>query len=308
MPANVQELRRRIKATKSIKQITKAMEMIAASKMRKAQQAALRSRPYADLAWEMVSAITATPEEEDGVEQEAVTHPLLIQPKREQASLTLVIAPNRGLCGSLPTQIIAAALKDTEGVAQRYVTVGRKAERALLKANANIVAHFDGFESQPHAADVRPITDIVRDSFLNGEVDAVYAVYADFVSTLEYKVKRVRILPIGERDADIGDVMPHDRRTEKAKAAPEQIDFLFEPTPEDVLESLLPRLLELTVYQVMLEALASEHSSRMVTMQNASGAADDLIDEFTLTYNSARQAAITAEIAEITGGRLALAS
>lgn len=297
MPGNVQELRHRIKATKSIKQITKAMEMIAASKMRRAQTAALQSRPYADLAWEMVGEIMG--ESEEG------THPLLQRAKKEQTALTLVIEPNRGLCGSLPTQISIKALEELEGVTQRYISVGRKAERALGNAGATIVAHFKGFESQPTTSEIRPITQILTQAFLDGEVDVVYVVYADFISTLEYKVKRVRLLPIGQRDPDIGTVGQHEG--EEIPAAP-RIEFLFEPSPEAVLDSLLPRLLELTVYQVMVEALASEHSSRMVTMQNASKAADDLIEEFTLTYNSVRQAAITAEIAEITGGRLAVAA
>jgi len=215
-----------------------------------------------------------------------------------------VIEPNRGLCGSLPTQVSVKALEELDGVTQRYVAVGRKAKRALLSADANIVADFDGFDGQPAAADVRPMTQIVKQLFLDGEVDAVYVVYADFISTLEYRVKRVKLLPIAARDPDIGTVGAHDP---KEALEPQKIDFLFEPNPASVLDSLLPRLLELTVYQVIVEALASEHSSRMVTMQSASRAADDLIEEFTLTYNGVRQAAITAEIAEITGGRLAIA-
>ena len=326
MPANIQELRRRIKATTSIKQITKAMEMIAASKMRKAQQAALMSRPYADLAWEMVSAVTAAHETwnmENGSDEVTTVHPLLRVVKEPQVVLTIVVAPNRGLCGSLPTQVLGKALADvgggpstTLGINQHYITVGRKAERAVLKAGANIIAHFDGFEGQPTVKDTKAISNIVLRQFVGEDVDAVDVVYADFVSTLQYRVQRLRLLPIGDRDTELGTVhtgsaQEQGRRDDEvgpqsARPVGESLDFLFEPSPEAVLNELLPRLVELQVYQVIVEALASEHSSRMVTMQNASKAAGDLIDDFTLTYNSARQAAITAEIAEITGGRLAL--
>jgi len=303
MPANTQELRRRIRGTKSIRQITKAMEMIAASKMRRAQQAALMSRPYADLAWEMVEAITQSQRQATSDKAQGAVHPLLKKPKKENVVLTMLVAPNRGLCGSLPAQVITTALKDASH--ERFITVGRKAERAVLRAGKTIVAHFDGFEGQPQQNETRSIAQMLSEQFTGGHVDAVEIVYADFVSTLQYNVKRMRLLPIGERDPDLGSI---GKGNEAKPAGNDVPEFLFEPSPQAVLDSLLPRLVELSVYQVIVEALASEHSSRMVTMQNATKAADDLIGDFTLTYNRARQAAITAELADITGGRLAVAA
>ncbi|OHA49225.1 MAG: ATP synthase F1 subunit gamma [Candidatus Terrybacteria bacterium RIFCSPHIGHO2_01_FULL_58_15] len=289
MPVNTRELRRRIRATKSVKQITKAMEMIAASKMRKAQLAALASRPYAHLAWEMLVALGASIAR-SGSENAAV-HPLLREGAAEGPRLVLVLTPNRGLCGSLSAQVLSEA-RMGRGSEVHYVSVGKKGQRALARLKLPVVAHFNGFETQPAVAEVRPIAKMLMDAFIAEEVVAVDVVYADFISTLQYRVRRQALLPLRIADGLQQATTP---------------EFLFEPSPAAALQELMPRLTELLVYQAILEGLASEHSARMVAMQGASRAADDLIDDFTLTYNAARQAAITGELADIVGGRLAVA-
>lgn len=261
--------------------------MIAASKMRRAQLATLASRPYANLAWEMLAALGASTTRSDS--GNALIHPLLRSGAMEGSRLVLVVTPNRGLCGSLSSQVLSEARR---GSNVRYVAVGKKAQRALARLKLPVVAHFSGFEAQPAVAEARPIAKILMDAFIAEEVAAVDIVYADFISTLLYRVRRQTLLPLR-----LADEPPRETIRE----------FLFEPSPAVALQELLPRLTELIVYQTILEGMASEHSARMVAMQGASKAADDLIDDFTLTYNAARQAAITGELADILGGRLAVA-
>lgn len=298
MPVNTRELRRRIRATRAIKQITKAMEMIAASKMRRAQLAALASRPYANLAWEMLAALGANTTRSGS--EDALIHPLLRSGVMEGPRLVLVVTPNRGLCGSLSSQVLSEARR---GSNVRYVAVGKKAQRALARLKLSVVAHFSGFEAQPTVAEARPIAKILMDAFIAEEVAAVDIVYADFISTLLYRVRRQTLLPL-PFESPPPSLMPGG----PAASRPSVVEggFLFEPSPAVALQELLPRLTELIVYQTILEGMASEHSARMVAMQGASKAADDLIDDFTLTYNAARQAAITGELADIVGGRLAV--
>lgn len=308
MPSNTRELKRRIKSTKSIKQITKAMEMIAASKMRKAQNAALSSRPYANLAWEMLLSLRQAHTSKG---TPPLPHALLKQGNPKVPQLVIVISPNRGLCGSLPSQLVVRALDTAGDEETRFVVVGRKTQRTFEKRGKNIEAYFDGFETQPTAEETRPIADIAIRMFTNGEVSHATIVYANFISTLQYRVQAMPLLPIETREGELGSVIPHepepsDNERAERKAPQGPLEFLFEPEPQAVLDQLLPRIIELQIYQAVLEGLASEHSARMVMMQNASKSADDLIDDLSLTYNTARQDAITAELLDITGGRLAL--
>ena len=302
MAQNTRELRRRIKSTKSIRQITKAMEMIAASKMRKAQLAALSSRPYSVLAWEMLSSVAEKSEQFAGADAELfykfLSRGIKVNLNKE---LIILITSNRGLCGSLNSQLVNAAFsivknnKDTfdELSASKYsfIIVGRKGLRSALRLGLDVFASYDGFENQPTFADTLPIARSVMDSFAGGQFKSVKLIYADFISTLKYEIRVTQLLPI-----NIGDESVETKHAE----------FLFEPSPAEVLNSLIPRLIELQVYQALVENLASEHSARMVNMKNASDSARDIINDLTLTYNSVRQASITADLADIIGGRMAI--
>ncbi|KKR47279.1 MAG: ATP synthase gamma chain [Parcubacteria group bacterium GW2011_GWA2_40_8] len=302
MAQNTRELRRRIKSTKSIRQITKAMEMIAASKMRKAQLAALSSRPYSVLAWEMLSSVAEKSEQFAGADAELfykfLSRGIKVNLNKE---LIILITSNRGLCGSLNSQLVNAAFsivknnKDTfdELSASKYsfIIVGRKGLRSALRLGLDVFASYDGFENQPTFADTLPIARSVMDSFAGGQFKSVKLIYADFISTLKYEIRVTQLLPI-----NIGDESVETKHAE----------FLFEPSPAEVLNSLIPRLIELQVYQALVENLASEHSARMVNMKNASDSARDIINDLTLTYNSVRQASITADLADIIGGRMAV--
>ncbi|OHA48182.1 MAG: ATP synthase F1 subunit gamma [Candidatus Terrybacteria bacterium RIFCSPHIGHO2_01_FULL_48_17] len=283
MPANIRDLRRRIRATQSIGKITRAMEMIAASKMRKAQQAAVRSKAYAATSWELLQALGAA------IPKDQSLHPLLKSGDRG-VPLVVLITPNRGLCGALPTQIVQEGSRKAESDSQ-FMAIGKKGERALLRRKKNLVASFDGFEAAPNAVDIRPIARTIIDLFLSEEINEVRLVYAEFISTVKYEPRALALLPIsgtGNQKSEIS------------------TEYLFEPNPAEVLDALLPRLIELEIYQAILESLASEHSARMVSMRNASDAARDLLGDFTLTYNSLRQQVITTELADIVGGLKAL--
>lgn len=303
MPANTRELRRRIKSTKSIRQITKAMEMIAASKMRKAQLAALRARPYAVLAWQMLQSLGRGKSSD-------YAHPFLDENIKSENELFIVITSNRGLCGALNSQIInkasEIASRKTNTHAQ-YIVIGRKGQRALTRLGRNIIAASDGFETLPTFVDVRSIAKVAMDECIAGRARSATLVYADFISTLRYEIKTQTILPI--RDTGIPETSKYPLSLPTADLPKgENVQYLFEPNPNEVLNELLPRLIELQMYQAILEHLASEHSARMVAMKNASDAARDLIQDFTFTYNFVRQSAITSELADITGGRLAMRS
>ena len=293
MSQSTQELRRRIKATQSLRKITKAMEMIAASKMRRSQVSATASKPYAALAWDMRSALAASSWQiVDGNEDKM--HPLLKMPKTG-ASLVVLITSNRGLCGSLNTIVVNHALgllKDAPDA--KFMSIGKKGERALLRRNKKISAAYDNFNTIPSSGEVRSIARAIMDLFLSGHASSVTLVFADFISTVHYKPKAFRLLPFALSAESITD-------SKKFHS-----EYLFEPTPKEVLSALLPRLVEFQIYQAVLESLASEHSARMVAMRNATEAADELVNDFTLTYNTLRQSSITAELSEITSGRKAL--
>jgi len=290
MPQSTRELRRRIKTTQSLRKITKAMEMIAASKMRRAQVSALASKPYSALAWEMRSALSTSyylPSTNS-----EIIHPLLKIPTTG-LPLIVLITSNRGLCGSLNTVVVNHALglvKDSSDSV--FVSIGKKGERALLRRNKKILAAYDNFNTIPSSGEVRSISRTIMDLFLRGQASSVTLVFADFISTVQYKPKDLRILPFSASPS--------------TNYHPSTTEYLFEPSPQEVLSSLLPRLVELQIYQAILESLASEHSARMVAMRNATDAADELVNDFTLTYNTLRQSSITAELSEITSGRKAL--
>jgi F-type H+-transporting ATPase subunit gamma len=274
------EIRRRIGSVKNIKQITRAMQFVAASKLKRAQDATLQSRPYRDKLDEVLADVAAVLSDED--------HPLLA--RREGGTRLLVLfTTDRGLAGSLNTNTIRFATKEIvehQGDL-RVVTVGRKGTAAMRRARVPIAAAFDGFGDKPTFASALPLARLITDDFLAGTYSQVDLVHPRFVSTLVQRPVVDRLLPIVPAADTEG--IPGNQ-------------FLWEPSAGAVLEQLLPRFVATRVFQAVLETTASEQSSRMVAMRNATDNAQELIEDLTLTYNKVRQANITREMIEIATG------
>ncbi len=291
------ELKRRIRSIRSTRQITRAMEMVSAAKMRKAQAAALNTRTYAHLSWELIQNL--------GRKAHPRLHRLLrTSPKEIKRVGIVLMSSNRGLIGSFNNQIVSAALNYAKGYPDaEFITVGKKGRDAVRKMGFNIIAEFEKRETAASIADLMPMARLVIEDFVSGKYDKVVLVYMDFVNTLRQKPNVRELLPlVSTPDTTLGQVGGFEPESSTLVES----DYLFEPSPDDVLEVLLPRLTEMQIYQAFLETVASEHSARMVTMKNASDAASDLILELTLEFNQLRQEAITKEISEIVSGKLAL--
>jgi F-type H+-transporting ATPase subunit gamma len=268
-------------------QITKAMELVAGARMRRAQQRVLASRPYAERMRLMLADLSALTRGGD-----VAAYPLLASRPVQRAQVIL-ITPDRGLCGSLPSNIIRRTVRfmlDEVGVPVPLVTVGRKGRDFMRRYGREIEAEFTNLGDAPSFLDIGPIARIAMDDYIQGRVDAVYLIYTRFISTLSQRPEVIKILPVEP----------------PAEAAGVYRDFIFEPSPDQVLNYLLPRFIEVQIYQAILEAIASEQSARMVAMRNATDNARQLIKDLTLTYNKARQAGITKEILEIAAGANAL--
>jgi len=284
MPSQ-REIRRRIASVRNIKQITRAMQFVAASKLKRAQDATLQSRPYADKIDEVLADLASVLGGED--------HPLLAT-RDEGARLIVLLTTDRGLAGSLNTNTIRFAsqqiTEDSRDLA--VVTIGRKGQGAMRRARLPIVASFDGFGDRPTFAQVVAVARLLTDDYIAGRYRAIDLVYPRFISTLSQRPAVDRLLPV-EPAADADQGIPGRQ-------------FIFEPNPGEVLRQLLPRYVATRVFQAVLEVTASEQSARMVAMKNATENAQELIDDLTLTYNKVRQANITREMIEIATGANAL--
>ncbi len=298
--ATVREIRRRIKSVKNIAQVTRAMQAVSASKMRRAQEAVLATRPYAQRAWTLLTHLAAQRGETEQM------HPLL-QARPVNKVALLLLTSDRGLCGAFNTNIIRQTVEYIEAVAVPVdvVAVGRKGREAILRRNKSLLAEFSDLPAQPSLLDVTPIARILLDSFLDGTYDAVWLAYTDFINTLRQEPVVRRLLPLMpsemEKQAMAEYVTP---------AAPETAqvtEYIYEPDPRTILNTVVPRFTELQIYQALLESIASEHSARMVAMRNATENAEALTQDLQLTYNKARQQSITSEIMDIAGGAEALA-
>jgi F-type H+-transporting ATPase subunit gamma len=278
--ASQRDIRRRIGSVKNIKQITRAMQFVAASKLKRAQDATLASRPYSEKLDEVLADLAAVLGGED--------HPLLASPEGGKR-LVVLITTDRPLSGPLNTNIvrfIARDIIDTPGDIA-VITVGRKGRDAMRRTGVPLEAHFATFGDRPTFADVLPLARLIRDDFLAGTYSRVDLVYSRFVSTLIQKPELDRILPITP--------------TEDTEGIPGN-QFIFEPSASAVLEQILPRYIATRLFQAVLEAKASEESSRMVAMKSATENAEDLIEDLTISYNKVRQSNITREMIEIASG------
>jgi F-type H+-transporting ATPase subunit gamma len=291
MPST-RDIRRRIKSVKNTAQITKAMQMVASSKMRKAQLAALAGRPYASLMNTMLAHVAGHSGD--------FAHPLM--EKREGGKrVVLLVSTDKGLCGALNSNLTREAAKfDKETTV--FVCAGKKGAQFVSRTKRKLVAEFT-YKDSPLFAEARAISKFVQEMFLKGEVDHVDVLYTNFISTLNQKPEVQPLLPIGEIKGVQAGVHGHESSAVLEKS---EVEYLFEPAPDAVLGALLPHYLNFQVFQFLLEAKASEHSSRMVAMKNATDNAKQLIKDLTLEYNKLRQANITKELLEITTAQMAL--
>ncbi len=296
--AATREIQRRVRAVKNIRQITRAMELVAAAKMQRAIQAVQQSRRYAELAWDMLHAVT------QGID--VAHHPLLVvRPKRRL--LLILISSNRGLAGGFMSkltevtrQYLARERAAFPDLIIETVSVGKKGREYLLKNGFTLAADFEMPERAMGTQEVLPLIRLAFGDYEAGKYDAVAVAYTDFVSMLRQEPRVREILPLPRQS------MAPSQDQDEMSADQDDLAYLYEPGPAAVLESLVPRLLEAQLYQTIVESRASEQAARMVAMRNATDAAGDLIDDLTLTFNQLRQSGITQELAEISAGRLAL--
>ncbi len=287
--ASTREIRRRIRSVKNIAQVTKAMEAVAAARMRKAQAQVLATRPYAQQAREVLSYLARISSSEKGLNP-------LIQPRAVVKRIGVVlVTSDRGLAGGFNTNVIrhAAAFvreKRRAGAEVEVISVGKKGRDWLLRYDPVIRAEFTKISDTPTSADIGPITNVIIEDFTQGYFDEVYLIYTDFINTIKQQPTTLKLLPV-------------DAAEPAVSMAPE---YIIEPSPEAVLNQVLYGFTEVQILQAIFESLASEHSARMVAMRNATDAAGELIDTLTLTYNKARQEGITTELMDIIGGSAAL--
>ncbi|OHE88841.1 MAG: ATP synthase F1 subunit gamma [Verrucomicrobia bacterium RIFCSPLOWO2_12_FULL_64_8] len=289
MPST-RDIRRRIKSVKNTRQITRAMELVAASKMKKAQQAALAGRPYTQLMADMLAALATRVDES--------LHPFLVhRPVRTRG--ILLVTTDKGLCGPLNSNLFKLVMEIKEPA--KYAVIGRKGSQFLARTRRDLLADFQVHDRVPFA-EVKVIAEFMTRQFLEGTVDTFEVIYPRFKNTLVQETISRPVLPL----TSLHDFVAHLRaETGGAAAARDDREMLFEPDPRQVLEALLPLYVNRHVYQLVLSAKASEQSARMVAMKTAKDNATKLIDDLTLEYNKARQAGITAEILEIAAAQYA---
>ena len=294
MAANTRDIRRRIKSVKNTSQITKAMQMVAAAKMRKAQMAALGGRPYAELLNRTLQAVSAGTS--DGAHE-------LIKVREVKKELVIVVSTDKGLCGPLNTNLLREVAKfDPEKTI--FVAVGRKGVQYLVRSKRTLAAEFE-LKDNFSFLQSKGVSKFAMDKFKSGEVDRVTVVFTDYINTLTQIPKARTILPIGSLAVSVGIGGAQEDALVEAKTNGAS-EYTFEPDQAAVLSAILPHFVHFQVYQMILDARASEHSSRMVAMKSATDNAKQLIKDLTLEYNKVRQAAITTELLEITTAQMAL--
>jgi F-type H+-transporting ATPase subunit gamma len=285
MAANTRDIRRRIKSIKNTSQITKAMQMVAASKMRKAQQAALAGRPYAALMNKVLVSVRSR--------TDATLNDLLeVRPVKRE--LVLVVSTDKGLCGALNSNLLRE-LNQFDSAKTVFVGAGRKGVQYLVRTRRQLISDF-AMKDAPTLPETKVISKFIIDQFLARHVDKVSVLYTGFINTLVQKPVVRTLLPIS----------PFDMPEKAADEAENESGYIYEPGAAEVLSAILPHYIHYLVYQMILDARASEHSARMVAMKSATDNAKNLIKELTLEYNKIRQTGITTELLEITTAQMAL--
>jgi F-type H+-transporting ATPase subunit gamma len=293
--ANAREVRLRIRSVKNISQVTRALQAVSASKVRKAMQSMLNTRPYATKAWQVLTHIARQP-------GRAHLHPLLTPRTEDRAELVVLITGDRGLAGAYNSNIVRFTLNRfaKSDIPVSFITVGRKGRDLLLRRRMNILAEFSNLPADPSFTDVSAIGRLAVEEFLAGRADRVHLVYTNFVNMVRQNPVIKQLLPL-EFSTGEGRVVAFQESAKGPAAA-----YIYEPGEAEILDQIVPRFTALQVYQAILESLASEHAARMVAMKNATDSATELASALQLEYNKARQQTITNEMLDIAGGSEAL--
>jgi F-type H+-transporting ATPase subunit gamma len=306
--ASLRDIRKRIRSVKNTRQITKAMKMMSAAKLRKAQDAIIAARPYAQMLDQIIADLAARSADQE------VAHPLLVARPVRKAEVVLLTS-DRGLAGGFNSNVIRRAsrfLYENSALERiQFSTVGRKGHDFFRNRRQNIRKDFGYLYQQLNYLSAKNVAEELTASFLNGEVDAVYIIYNEFVSAMTQKVVVSQMLPLqtfGPTAAEPAAATPGTLATQAARPAssPVMVDFKYEPGRQEVLDRLVPQAVSIKLYRALLESVASEHSARMAAMENATSNATDMIASLSLTYNRTRQAVITKELMEIVSGAEAL--
>lgn len=289
MAVNKKTIQRRIKSVRNTRKITKAMELVSAAKMRRATGAVAKTRPYAQLAWDTVRAILRQVGD--------VRHPLMESPEKATRTLIVLYASDRGLAGGYNVNVMrkAIALMKERGPENvDVIGIGRRAD-AVAKLGVTMLASFHGMTEQPKLSEMLPIIRLIVERFQGGQYKDVHLAYTDFISGITQTPKVTLLLPL---------LVKKDVTSSRGYEG--SIDYTFEPSPMDVLNRVLPGIIETKVFHALVEAAASEHAARMMAMRSATDSASEMLEDLTFTYNQARQAAITQEIAELVSGSAAI--
>jgi F-type H+-transporting ATPase subunit gamma len=288
-------MRLRIKSVKNISQVTRALQAVSASKVRKAIAALMGTRPYATKAWQVLTHISTQPGRDS-------LHPLLTARESVKNTLVMVISGDRGLAGAYNTNLIRYTFRHFANwpTPVSFIAVGRKGRDLLLRRRQRVIADFSNLPAAPAFSDVSAIGRLAVDEFLEGRADEVFLVYTDFVNMVKQDPVVKKLLPL-EVDGGEGRVQTFEHRPQSSAA------YIYEPDQSEILDQIIPRFTALQVYQSILESLASEHAARMVAMRNATENANELAGDLQLAYNKVRQQSITNDILDIAGGAEALA-
>ena len=300
--ASAREMRLRIRSVDNIAQVTRALQAVSASRLRKAEARVRETRPYAEKAWQVLRHLSKQPVSDQ-------VHPFLAAPPDVKKILVILISGDRGLAGAYNTNVVRYTLetfREAE-VPVSYIAVGRKGRDLLIRRRLDVMAEFSGLPAEPTFADVSAIGRLAMDEFVDGKAQQVYLVYTDFVNLLRQIPSRKLLLPVSFEEIRIGRNEEVVQTGQTLKEGPEST-YIYEPSQEALINMIVPRLTELQVYQAITESLASEHAARMVAMHNATDNAFELASALRLEYNKARQKAITSDMLDIVGGAEALTS
>lgn len=293
--ASAREMRLRIRSIKNIAQVTRALEAVSASKVRKAVDQAEATRPYATKAWQVLRHISEQPGRDS-------LHPLLTARDSVKNTLIVLLSSDRGLAGAYNTNVIRYNMQEFGDYSHptKYITVGRKGRDLMMRRGANVMAEFSDLPAAPSFGDVSAIGRLAVEEFLKGNVDEVYLIYTDFINMARQEPVKKKLLPL---EVGVGDDLVEEYDQQNGPSAA----YVYEPGADEILNEIIPRFTALQVYQAILESLASEHAARMVAMRNATDNAHELVGALQLEYNKVRQQSITGDILDIAGGAEALA-
>lgn len=288
--AGTKEIKRRIKSIKNTKKITKAMELVAASKMKHAISSTLSSRPYSGYSWEVLRALSEYIAKS--------THPLF-EAREQKKILIILITSNRGLCGGYNAQVAKSVIANIKENTERqidFISIGKKGDAMLRRIKQNIIASFSNVSEKPRLSEILPIINMAKEFYEKKEYDGVFVAFTDFISAISQKARVEQLLPV-EKEKTLSEIKEMEGKTKGVIN-----EYLFEPDYESLMNVIVGKIVRTKFYQMILESNASEQSSRMMAMKNASEASEEMIDGLTLEFNKARQANITKEISEISAG------